>query len=192
MINNRDFNFLKVNIQQVGNMKRDLRLFLKEWRCFYPDQLKTHIENIVYTVKISKMEAMKMLEEKITNQFNYLIKYFQSFPDPFKIYSFWDLTNVNNFLNNCKEELFALSQGGFPEFWAWSRDSSFPPYEEVCDEDYEITGLVFKKDVNWALTLLKNCELTIGLNEKEVILFPNIKIKIVKIEGNNFLKEFRR
>lgn len=190
MVNNNELNFLKVNVQQVGDMKGELRLFLIEWRRFYPDQLKTHLENIVYTTKVSKMEAMKMLEEKITKQFNFLIKYFHSFPDPFKIYSLWDTTNVNDFLKDCKEEMFVLSQGGFPEFWAWSKDSSFPPLEEVGDEDYEITGLVFNKDVNWALTLLKNCELTYGLDEKEIVIFPHKKIQIIKIEGNNLKREF--
>lgn len=116
MVKNKELNFLKANVQQVGDIKGELRLFLKKWRRFYPDQLKTHIDNIVYTVKVSKMEAMKILEEKITDQFNFLIKYFYSFPDPFKIYSLWDITNVNDFLKDFKEEMFILSQGAFQNF----------------------------------------------------------------------------
>lgn len=190
MTKSKKLAFLELKVRDPSDLNDYLDLFLKEWRKFYPDQLRTHIENIAYSRKISKLEAIKILEDEITSQFKHLIDTFQSFPDPFKIYSFWEITNVNEFLNNFKENMLPLSQGWFPEFWAWSKDSLFPPNDENSNQEYAIIGLIFKNNVNWALTLLKNCELAYGLDEKEVVLLPNKEIQIIKIEGRNFIREF--
>ena len=53
-----------------------------------------------------------------------------------------------------------------------------------------MAGLIFKKDVNWLLKIMKNCEIAYNLDEKEIILFQGAEIKIFKIEGKDFLREF--
>jgi len=65
--------FLKLTIHVTEELKAHLKLFLKEWRNFYPDQLKTQANNIAYTKKISMLEAIKQLEDEIIEQFNNLV-----------------------------------------------------------------------------------------------------------------------
>ncbi len=187
-------NFLSLKVLRSEELKEYLNLFLKEWKKFYPDQIKTHIETLTETKKIHKLEAMKKFEEEITSQFNFLINTFQSFPDPFKIYTFWEISGKHGFLKNHKgdEDLSVLSGGEFPEFWTWDKDFYGPPNNQNVTDEYKITGIAYKEYINWSLTLLKNCELAYGLEEKEVILFQDKKIQIIQIEGDNFLKVFPR
>ena len=197
--------FLKLNIQNPEEIKGYFPQFLKEWRNFYPDQLKTHVDTIAYSKKISKLEAIKLLEEEVTEQFYNLVDIYQNFPNPFKIYTLWPVLDVNEFLKHIKGGIFAQHQQYYPEFWAWSKESTFPPEfwawskestfppENIdADETVFMTGLIFKKEVNWPLTLMKNCILVYGLDEKEIVLLERTAIDIVKIEGKIFLREFKR
>ncbi len=176
--------FLKLKIQNPEEMKGYFPQFLKEWGNFYPDQLKTHVDTIAYSKKISKLEAIKLLEGEITEQFNKLVDIYQSFSDPFKIYSFWEAQkNI--------EKGIRVTRPYDSDVWVWCLDSEYPfevlPFEENNPKTiYQITGLAFKKDVDWKVTILKNCELTIGFDEKEIVLFRGTKIKIVEIKENNF------
>lgn len=191
--NHKNLDFLKLNMQDLEEMKEYLKSFLKKWKKYYPDQVKTYVEAIVYTKKVSKLEAVKKLEIEIADQVNYLINTFQSFLDPFKIYTFWEISKIHAFLENHEGDFYILSRGEFPEFWAWDKDSSgAPPDNENNAAEYIITGLAFKKDINWGLTLLKNCELAYGLEEKEVILFSDKKIQIIQFEEYvpNFCKKY--
>lgn len=49
----------------------------------------------MYSKKVSRLEAMKEIEEEIIEQYNILIKKYQKFPNPFKIYSFIPSENLN-------------------------------------------------------------------------------------------------
>ena len=51
--------FLKLEIQNLEEMKEHLNLFLKEWRNFYPDQLKTNVDSIAYSKKSVKIGSHK-------------------------------------------------------------------------------------------------------------------------------------
>ena len=137
---------------------------------------------------------MKTLEDEITEQFNHLVATYQEFPDPFKIYSIRQIPEESEFFKNYigNEELSTFSMGDFPEFWTWDEDSHYFTIYEDDNNDYKITALIFQKDINWALTILKNCEFAYGVHEKEIILLPRIKVQIIEIKGKNFLREFKR
>ncbi|MFX1570403.1 MAG: hypothetical protein ACFFCV_18735 [Promethearchaeota archaeon] len=188
-IKNNNRPWAKISVEDPEELNELLPPFLVEWRKYYPDQLKTHVENISYSKKVSKLEAMKILEKEITDQFNQLVFIYQTFTDPFKIYSFWEIDWKNELLQDSKKEL-CVSRKGKSDVWTWSTDSLYP-CEEINDSNvYLVTGLIFKKDVDWKITLLKNSELNIGLDEKEIVLFPESTIQIIRIEGNDIIREF--
>ncbi len=192
MVKDKNPKLLDIIVQNPEEIKDYLPQFLKEWKKFYPDQIKTHVEALVYTKKISKFEAMKTLEDEITEQVNVLIDRYHYFPEPFKIYSFLDIPNVKVFLRDLRENEYFMFQRNFPELWVWSKDALHSHNEMNLNNEYLIAGTIFKRDVNWTLTLLKNCEFTYGLDEKEIIIFHGAEIQIIEIKGHNFFYIFKR
>ncbi len=166
--------------EDIDDMKDYLPYFLKEWKQLYPDQVKTHVNAIAYSKEVSKMEAIGILENDISEQFTDLITMYKKFPNPFKIYSYCvissDHTNLD--IKNLYETLEI--DGKLPLIWVWSEHTQYPFDFELKDA-YLVTGLVHKKDIDWNMTLLKNCELSCGLNEREIIIVPEIKVQIIKI-----------
>jgi len=135
------------------------------------------------------MEAIKLLEEEITEQFNVLVDVYQKFPNPFLLYTFRQIPNIEEFFKGIKEDMFFEYKRDDPQRCSWAEISRF--YEEVIgtNEALFIAGLICKEVVNWPMTIMKNCELAYGLDDKEFILFQGTEIKIIKIEVKNFVRE---
>ena len=91
MKQNSSKDFIKLRVQDPGELKEFLPSFLKEWRRFYIDQLKIHVESVVHSRKMSKLDRVKIIENEIIEQFNELVETYQHFPDPFPIYSLWEI-----------------------------------------------------------------------------------------------------
>lgn len=87
--NNKDL--IKLRVQDPEELKEFLPSLLIEWRRFYLDQLKIHVERFVHSRKMSKLEGIKIIENEITEQSNELVETYQQFPDPFPIYSLWEI-----------------------------------------------------------------------------------------------------
>ncbi len=170
-------------------LDRDLSTFLKKWKTVYSNQFNWRTNEIMRGKQITKLKAEKLVEFEIKEQFKSLVIKYRNFPDPIKVFGFFTLTNNGEFQKAISTGYTSIELGSLPTKWVWSIDSLRTPNDFTLKNTYLLTGIAWQIEVDWWLTILKNCELPFGLDGKEVIFYQNSIVQIVNVRGNYAWKQ---
>ena len=65
--NHKNLDFLKLDIQNLEEMKGYLNLFMKGWKKFYPAQCETHVDTNACTKNYQKWRPLNYLKRRLQN-----------------------------------------------------------------------------------------------------------------------------